>query len=457
MHWRDFFKEQVSWQLGNGAKVNAIFQPWFRSWKVQDHATVTDRRMKVSSLWDENAGQWKVNELHRLFQPNQVQDIMSGQKLEINSVVSDRMVWHESKNGKYSVKEGYNKITQLHMPQAAIPVVNWTMVWKWKRIPPKIKLFIWRLFNKGLPLAVHMHERLSHFSPMCQRCGEENEFEMHCLFFCNTSRQVWFGCSLGIRVHELPMDFLTTFEQITAQLDEEGIIMFCTTIWEIWKERNKAVIEHAIFHPQSVLMRVNAALRPELAHTHIDTAKIGAISGQQYQFYQEGWQVLVDASWVTSGNSGGAFVVYEGGEMRAIGMHNFIAHDAFMAEAVALQAAMQYVYGDMNKELGTKLQFFSDCLTLVQAVNQGDTADLPSWRATTVVNQIINQMEVCQQGASMHHARREAIHIAHDLANRARRSSINYQGEPTMWLHQLGEQGGRLDVSFFQSVQERPP
>ncbi|KAJ1697725.1 hypothetical protein LUZ63_006237 [Rhynchospora breviuscula] len=382
---------------------------------------------------------------------------MSEQALEVNSIVTDRMVWHEARNGKYSVKEGYKKLAQLHMPHAAITAVDWRMVWKWKRVPPKVKVFIWRLINKGLPLAVHMHARLSHFSPMCQRCGEENEFEMHCLFFCNTSRQVWFGCPLGIRVHELPMDFLMAFEQITARLDEDGITTFFTTIWEIWRERNKAVIEHVVFNPQSVLLRVNASLRPELAQAHIDSTRVCLTSGQQYQFYQGGWQVLVDASWDTSGKSGGAFVVYEGGELRAIGMHSFTGHDAFQAEAMALHDAMQYVYGDMNKELDTRLQFFSDCLTLVQAVNQADTADLPSWRATRVVTQIINQMEACQQGASLHHARREALQLAHDLANRAR-SSINYQGEPPMWLLQHGEQGRRrLDVSFFQRVHERPP
>ncbi|KAJ4806347.1 hypothetical protein LUZ62_018913 [Rhynchospora pubera] len=302
-----------------------------------------------------------------------------------------------------------------------------------------------------------MHYRIAAISPRCQRCQEDNEYEMHCLFYCNISRQVWFGSPLGVRVHELPLDIVATVHQLVSRLDEDGVLTLYTTMWEIWKERNKAVIEHADFKPQQVLQRVNVQLRPELTAGEFEQRNMRCTMEERYDIHQEGWQVLVDGSWEESGRAGGAYIVYEKGQVHSVGMHSFRVQDAFHAEAMALYEAMRYVFNQEPGTPGMKVQFFSDCQGLVLAVNNTDVADLPSWRATRVTNQIIRQMDQSGREATLQFARREALNQPHNLANIARRNGINYQGLPHMALQQQGRLSNHIDGNFFQRVQERPP
>ncbi|KAJ1687788.1 hypothetical protein LUZ63_019178 [Rhynchospora breviuscula] len=455
---RERFKDQVFWHIGDGKTVNALSQPWFDLWDVRQVASTKDRHKKVCSLIDGQTTQWNVQELHRLFQLEQVQQIVAGQNKPLpGETQRDRLVWRGSKDGNYSVKEGYKIITRSQSATATVQVTMWPIISKWKGIAPKIKIFLWRLLQRGLPMAVNMHVRLPNFPPICQRCHQENEFETHCLFFCSTSRQVWFGSALGIRVHDLPLNIEPAIQQIAGSLDEEGMKMFATTIWEIWKERNKAVIEHCTFQPQGVLKRINAALTPEIAG--INTVLLPNERGpiEKYEVCRDGWQILMDASWAVTGMAGGAYIVYERGKIHSMGLHTIDAQDVFMAEAMVLMEAMKHMYDHLGLAQDTRIQFFSDCLNLVDAVNQGESFDIPSWRATGTVAQIIRQMGGCQHKATLHHARREAIQRAHVLANTARRRAINYRGVPDMGLQQHGCLDTNLEELFFQQVQEAPP
>ncbi|KAJ1704376.1 hypothetical protein LUZ63_004155 [Rhynchospora breviuscula] len=369
MKMRSFFKDQVRWQLGNGEKVHALSQPWFENWKVQQVAAHKDRKLKVCSLLEDQTGDWNLQELMRLFEQDQVQTILQGtRKPELQGDSSDRLIWLKNKSGKYTVKEGYMDLIRAQQGMQLAQNVNWHHIWKWKSIVPKVKVFLWRLLHHGLPMAVNMHSGFSHFSQTCQKCGEDNEYEMHCLFFCNSSRQVWFGSPLGIIVHNLPVDIVETVQQVMRELDEERASMFANTMWEIWKERNKAVIEHVPFNPQGVLLRAQTMLSPIQEMNGIVRVPNTMLSQARYEYNAHGWQVLIDASWVTSHNAGGAYVVYEKGHVHSIGLHHYEAHDPFVAEAKAMQEAMRYVNDCLNLPGDIIVQVFSDCLNLVMAI-----------------------------------------------------------------------------------------
>ncbi|KAJ4765708.1 hypothetical protein LUZ62_076083 [Rhynchospora pubera] len=432
---REVFRNQVRWQLGNGSKVLALSQPWF-DWSVQWEATHADRKLKVSSVVDERS-------------PYQVQRIVAiSNKPDAQSQVEDTLIWKNSQSGKYSVKEGYKEQTKQTNGLAGSNV-QWNFIWKCKNIIPKIKIFLWRLLHKGLPLATNMHARMSNFSPACQRCHEENEFEMHCMFFRNTSRQVWFASPLGVRVHALPMDIVNTVQQMMGTLDEEGIKIFAQTLWEIWKQRNKVVMEHSPFDMREVLQRVQVACNP--CQERINEGHTGGTRmHEKYEYCSEGWQVIVDASWDTSNNAGGAYVLYHRGCLHSVGLHHFEVHNPFHAEASALKEAMSYAYDKMGLAREIRVQFFSDCMNLVGAVNQEDLTELPSWRAKDTVQQIITRLEEGYEGLDIEFVQRGAVQQAHELANVARRNKISYQGTTHMALHQHARISNCIDENFFQ-------
>ncbi|KAJ3691696.1 hypothetical protein LUZ61_020860 [Rhynchospora tenuis] len=314
--------------------------------------------------------------------------------------------------------------------------IDWNLIWQCKRVIPKVKVFLWRLLHKGLPLAVNMHTRLVNFDPMCQRCLQENEYEMHCLFFCNTSRQVWFAGQLGIRVDELPLQIEQTIKQAIENLDEEGWIVFANTMWEIWKERNKAVIEHCAFNPQQVLQRINAVLRTEPVLANVIYRNEGISLQEKYEFNAQAWQVVVDASWQVGGRSGGAYVVFDGGKTHSVGLHYFQTEDPFHAEALTLKEAVEYMYDHVKVPTHMMVQFCTDCSNLVLAINQADTADLPTWRPARTVHNLI--MELGNRQAELQHVKRETVGPAHDLANLAKRNAINYRDSHIWYCSNMG-------------------
>ncbi|KAJ4771347.1 RNA-directed DNA polymerase (reverse transcriptase)-related family protein [Rhynchospora pubera] len=455
---KHLFQDQVFWQLGDGEKVTALSQPWFPSWTVQAHATPTERIRKVSSLLQQNTGQWDLNELQHFFQPHQIQEITSLiNRPDTQKRKSDRLIWSRTKSGNYSVKEGYKWLTkgdEEHMNETGF---DWNLIWKWKNLSPKLKVFLWRLVLKGLPTAANMHTRMQNFDPICQRCLQENEYEMHCLFFCNTSRQVWFGGQLGLRVHDLSLNVSAMLQQVLPNLDENGVKIFAHTMWEIWKERNKAVIEHSVFQPTSVMRRINAGLAAQNQTLITTKRKPNVQQSEKYSFKEEGWQVVVDASWEVAGRAGGAYLVYCKGVLHSVGLTHFNVHDPFHAEAVALKEAMLYFYEEMEMSVNTVVQFFGDCLILVRAVEQGDTMVITSWRATETVEDLVKLLGDTNGKGELRHVKREAVYQAHCLANLARKNSIRFQGQPTTPLQQHGRLTRIIDEQFFQRVQDDPP
>ncbi|KAJ4787901.1 RNA-directed DNA polymerase (reverse transcriptase)-related family protein [Rhynchospora pubera] len=447
---REFFKNDVTWHLGTGETVNVLSQPWFQNWTVQHEATHIDRKMKVRSLIDEQNGDWHLQELTRLFQRDQVQCILrSHNKPDLLTTQRDRLVWHKTNSGTYSVKEGYKELTQMQPAMQGVQTVNWLSIWNCKSITPKVQIFLWRLLSRALPVAVNMHARIAGFPPTRQRCNEENEYEMHCLFFCHTSRQVWFGSQLGLRVHELPLNVNTAIQQIMGSLDEEGNKIFANTLWEIWKERNKAVIERGHFKSHAVIQRIKTTSAGTSVQMNMGPTNTKRFNQDKYEFYSTGWQVLIDASWDCSMQAGAGFVVYNKGYVYGVGLHYFTVHDSFHAEAMAMKEAMTYIFTVLNLPRGTKVQFFSDCLNLITAVNQGDSTELPSWRVLHVVSYLIEQMETTQTDTTIHFARRDAVQQAHELANVARRQAVTYQGRPHMALQQEGKLNKEIDEKVF--------
>ncbi|KAJ3704591.1 hypothetical protein LUZ61_008296 [Rhynchospora tenuis] len=456
---RNFFENNVMWHIGDGSKAHALSQPWFQGWVVQEEGCRHDRLLRVKDLIDEVNGQWDMQKLNRLYQPHQVQQIIQGpNKPNMDGTLEDILIWQPAKSGKYTAKEGYNAIVQMQEGINAEQNLLWEGIWKNKIILPRIKIFLWRLINKGLPMAVHMHARFPNFSPMCQRCYEENEFDMHCLFFCENSRQVWFASPLGLRVNELPLQIGEALKQIMEGLDDYGIQLFTATIWEVWKERNKAVIEHTVFKPTEVLKRVQAITTP-ITMDPIQTLPVQHIDeGQEvHDIYENGWQVVMDASWDTNNRAGCAYIVYDGGLLHSVGMHSELLNDPFMAEAKALQESINYMVEKIGVSNITRIQFFSDCNNLVQAVNNCDIEQLPSWRARGLVNDIIKMMEDMQLTATLHFAHRDAVQQAHVLANLARRKNMQLSGQLHWQLQQEEEIRDVIDARFFQRVQQAPP
>ncbi|KAL5729290.1 hypothetical protein ACHQM5_002264 [Ranunculus cassubicifolius] len=66
------------------------------------------------------------------------------------------------------------------------------------KLPPHIKLFLWKLIKDGLPIATGLKhfEGKGHLS--CPWCGVNEENEVHIFFSCPWARRIWHASFLGI-------------------------------------------------------------------------------------------------------------------------------------------------------------------------------------------------------------------------------------------------------------------
>ncbi|KAJ4787969.1 RNA-directed DNA polymerase (reverse transcriptase)-related family protein [Rhynchospora pubera] len=454
---RDFFKENVKWQIASGENIPVLSQPWYQQWKTTTLATRQDRKKTVAEVFEFEAEMWNSEELVRMLGGQAHQFITNNVQKPVRVTgFKDKLIWSHTKSGEYLVKEGYECLVKANLPQ--LIEVQWKYTWEWKNIAPKIRIFLWRLLSNGLPLAQNMHHRIQAISPMCMRCREENEFATHCFFFCQGSKMVWFGGNLGIRTENLPLNIGEAVEYITHGMSEENVRSFCYTLWEIWLARNEVLFQNKRFDPRAVCAKARASMHtvnPE--HREISSPQDNGYT-MTYEFGAQDYQVIVDASWDTSHMAGVAYLIYQGGRLIKLGMKKHTVQDPFHAEAMAVQEAIneiqQLLLQDDNHR---RVQFYSDCLNLVVALEEECMDNLPSWRARPLIVGIINQLNSLRGRILLQHVNREAVKPAHDMANQARRCGSSYNGLPMASLMcELGI-GMRLDPKFFQQVLERPP
>lgn len=65
----------------------------------------------------------------------------------------------------------------------------WKVIWKLK-IPPKVRVFAWRIGHELLPTNVKTASFNWEFNCVCPRCGRENELVIHALRNCSKAHDV---------------------------------------------------------------------------------------------------------------------------------------------------------------------------------------------------------------------------------------------------------------------------
>ncbi|KAG4946271.1 hypothetical protein JHK82_042321 [Glycine max] len=97
------------------------------------------------------------------------------------------MVWRYVNNGGYNVKSAYNLIMEKFVDQASLcKEGDWSLIRKID-IPPRVKLFLWRLCYDCLPTKTKLRTRGVECSLMCALCENQIENVFHA--FCHLSKE----------------------------------------------------------------------------------------------------------------------------------------------------------------------------------------------------------------------------------------------------------------------------
>ncbi|KAL5739901.1 hypothetical protein ACOSQ2_029081 [Xanthoceras sorbifolium] len=146
------------------------------------------------------------------------------------------------KKGIYSVKSGYQlALRDKFQGSSSCSSSNhrwWMSLWNLS-IPPKIKIFIWRVCHDTLPSLLNLFKRKVGLDPSCKRCGKSPESTAHALFWCVNSWTSWTASSFGVLL--VGFEVLSCFDilcWLSKNISRGDFEFVCVLLWFIWFERN---------------------------------------------------------------------------------------------------------------------------------------------------------------------------------------------------------------------------
>ncbi|XP_027150180.1 uncharacterized protein LOC113750404 [Coffea eugenioides] len=264
MNVRDFVQNGTRKKIGNGKATNIWEDNWIPG----------NKDGKVTSAMPQNCNIRRVDELISGFRWRKPLVLRTFNRKDADKILDipisisgreDSNYWLHGGNGIYTVNSGYKALsreTAQHIGRKADEAETssansngkqWKWLWKLK-VKSKIKHFIWRSLNGLLPVNGLVFNRTHHGDPICDGCGEHNEFIEHMFFQCSRAQAVW-------KMAPIQWDGLT--EQTgnfrvwwTAMLEvsyrtegREHIELTTNILWQIWKRRNEWKFNAKRKHP----------------------------------------------------------------------------------------------------------------------------------------------------------------------------------------------------------------
>ncbi|KAL5548938.1 hypothetical protein UlMin_024571 [Ulmus minor] len=155
---------------------------------------------------------------------------------------ADKLWWFFEKKGSYTVKSGYKLACDLNNPifdsTSAGGSNWWTTLWTLK-LPPKIKIFLWRSCLNALPTKDNLVKRGIKTLQSCPRCGEVQESVLHVFFECIYARSLWEDSIFHTQVLSAQSSsYIDRVSLIHAKNAKEDFELFCVILWAIWNDRN---------------------------------------------------------------------------------------------------------------------------------------------------------------------------------------------------------------------------
>ncbi|XP_033139897.1 uncharacterized protein LOC117131724 [Brassica rapa] len=371
------------WIIGNGENVRV----WKDRWLTENQSpsptgpgALLYPNLLVKDLFIPGTRSWDMHKIQSLFQDQVAQQILKVRPSW--SGTRDVLYWPASRSGVYTVKSGYyiqREIDRedLHeqvpsSPHTQIQHALISKLWKLK-IPPKLRLFWWKVLHNGLPVADNLNKRGIRNYSLCQVCGEELETVHHMLLECRVAREIW-AFSLG-EVPELQSSdtaALHFFKYLLDRAHSQNNLPFFIG-WRIWKMRNKLVFENKrdhIIHTvhatitdyqvwKDATERNNATYERSL---HTMQYPIADILQQQTHNY-----CIVDASWKSPTEKAGiGWSLFSKEGISWLQGSSAIAptNSPFIAEAMAMLLAVQQLHTLAYKDV----VILGDCLELIKSL-----------------------------------------------------------------------------------------
>ncbi|XP_019150593.1 PREDICTED: uncharacterized protein LOC109147394 [Ipomoea nil] len=308
--------------------------------------------------------------------------------------------------GVYTVKNAYRRIMGDYSDNPG--TYKWVTLWK-LRVPPKWKIFLWRVVSGILPTTDNLIIKRVEVDPICLMCGTTHENIMHALILCDYSKMVWNISGLPV-TNILTNHFQSWFIGVLDSLTEGQVRLAVGILYYLWLARNSALWERSLPRPTSTVRR---AVMAEEAFT-----RLGRASYQPHAtvlpesdphdrprcYFDAGYrQHTGEATYgVVLLNHEGVFMAATAGTLPG-------AFSPIMAEALACKEALSWLKGCDTQ----MVDLLTDCMELRNMVTSRGTG------TRSYVGVIVDQCRTTMSlftSCSLHYISRAVNMHAHTLA-----------------------------------------
>lgn len=259
---RDLISKGSRWRMGDERSISIWQDNWVPrpgSGRIISPRSVLPENARVNDLLSPLG--WNKELVEEIFLPFQAEIIFQIplSRRERN----DKLFWHGTKTGIFSVESAYNLLVEEVQNANSGPSFSarWISFWKnlWSvKVAPKIKNFMWCACSNILPLCSKLFERKIGSIYSCPICFEDAETISHIFMECEVARECWNKHNSFTQLLSQPMaGFVDLVEEVMDKCDSPEIEIFFTTTWFIWRHRNE--IWSGSSNPNSQLISSRAA------------------------------------------------------------------------------------------------------------------------------------------------------------------------------------------------------
>ncbi|CAL1387380.1 unnamed protein product [Linum trigynum] len=251
---RQLLVKGLRWQIGNGRSASLLHSSWIPKFHLEPlrynpQVLPDGGDPVVAEVIFQGEGRWNEAKLGQWFDPHTCRAIKAIPLPRHN--VEDKLIWHYSRDGIFSVKSAYHLATTLERREGQwkagaswMDKPSWIRVWG-ADIPPKLKVFVWQILNRILPTTEALIEKRIPVHPRCPVCWAAPETMEHLFLDCPVARALWEFAGLDYLGEGLPRHTFPLFlKRLLALIPRPDLVMAVIAIlWRIWRSRNWVVFE----------------------------------------------------------------------------------------------------------------------------------------------------------------------------------------------------------------------
>ncbi|TVU37137.1 hypothetical protein EJB05_10434, partial [Eragrostis curvula] len=348
LHGRDILKRGIIKRVGPGSSIDIWKDNWIPGIdSLKPRVRLDEAQVgKVNELFIPGTRVWNEALVKESFISMDAEEILKV-KPAIHGA-TDFFAWAFEKNGYYSVRSAY-RVLKKEAEQHQILKENagatsdeshwWKVLWK-MRIPPKVRIFWWRVINNFLPSKAELTRRHVAKKSHCEACGDPSESLYHVVAECTYARRFWEAVkeATGVKLPVLhPVTWAKDILSGHFCSGDDANMLVCGA-WSLWSGRNARNHGAKQWSPRAAVKHV-AKMLEDLVCMKDDSVPQQVRRHERWKPPDTGWvKVNSDGAFQMNSSTGASGVIVrdERGDTLAVeGRWMEYLADAITAEAMA--------------------------------------------------------------------------------------------------------------------------